>query len=123
MKSTDSKMDYTCKICKHSATGKALLLQHCRSVKHLQMEQLHLLQLRAEGGGQSPEIGDIFTVAAVSENADPAAEQENKGKDEISSHCRGFTRCTRVSIAQEVQLQSAKSRLGQRSGPTWFTGN
>merc|ERR1719471_2486981 len=78
LKSTDSKMDYTCKICKHSATGKALLLQHCRSVKHLLMEQLHLLQLRAEGGGQSPEIGDIFTVAAVSENADPAAEQENK---------------------------------------------
>merc|ERR1719471_1411374 len=78
LKSTDSKMDYTCKICKHSANGKALLLQHCRSVKHLQMEQLHLLQMRAEGGGQSPEIGDIFTVAAVSENADPAAEQENK---------------------------------------------
>ena len=78
-------MEYTCTICKHSATGKALLLQHCRSVKHLQMEQLHLLQLRAEGGGQSPEIGDIFTVAAVSEKTDSSAEQENKGKDEIIS--------------------------------------
>ena len=85
MKSTDSKMEYTCTICKHSATGKALLLQHCRSVKHLQMEQLHLLQLRAEGGGQSPEIGDIFTVASVSENTDSSAEQENKGKEEIIS--------------------------------------
>merc|ERR1719189_2519664 len=77
MKATD-KLEFTCPICKHGAPGKALLLHHCRSVKHLQMEQLHLLQLRAEGGGQSPEIGDIFTVASVSENTDSSAEQENK---------------------------------------------
>lgn len=81
------------------------------------MEQLHLLQLRAEGGGQSPEIGDIFTVAAVSENTDSSAEQENKGKDEIISSAvilRGLQ--LGGSIAQEVQqLQSAQSRLWQRA--------
>jgi AT-binding transcription factor 1 len=75
------RLEYTCTICKHGAGGKALLLQHCRSVKHLQMEQLHLLQLRAEGGGQSPEIGDIFTVSAVASEAEgqEGQEQESKG--------------------------------------------
>merc|ERR1719210_1635842 len=79
LKSTDSKMEYTCTICKHSATGKALLLQHCRSVKHLQMEQLHLLQLRAEDGANTPEIGDIFTVTvAGSDKVDNDTSDSNK---------------------------------------------
>ena len=56
------QLSYNCTICSHGAGGKALLLQHCRSVKHLQMEQLHLLQRRAEGAAMHPEIGDIFTV-------------------------------------------------------------
>ena len=53
---------YKCVLCNFETTGKGLLLQHCRSVKHLQMEQLHILQLRAEGGNNTPEIGEIFTV-------------------------------------------------------------
>jgi AT-binding transcription factor 1 len=70
------RLEFTCAICKHGVAGKALLLQHCRGVKHLQMEQLHLLQLRAEGGGQSPEIGDIFTVSPMVEN--DSSEQDNR---------------------------------------------
>ena len=61
------RLNYTCTICTHSAPGKSLLLQHCRSVKHLQMEQLHLLQRRAEGNGNHPEIGEIFTVSLMEE--------------------------------------------------------
>ena len=58
------KVTYQCNLCKHGVPGKSLLLQHCRSVKHLQMEQLHLLQKRAEGSTSQPEIGDIFSVVS-----------------------------------------------------------
>ena len=68
------RLTYNCTLCSHSAQGKALLLQHCRSVKHLQMEQLHLLQRRAEGNGGHPEIGEIFTVGEAEDN-----EYSNKG--------------------------------------------
>jgi AT-binding transcription factor 1 len=63
------RLSYNCTICSHAAGGKALLLQHCRSVKHLQMEQLHLLQRRAEGAAMHPEIGDIFTVSQEEQDA------------------------------------------------------
>ena len=61
------KLNYSCTLCSHTAVGKTMLLQHCRSVKHLQMEQLHLLQRRAEGANGHPEIGDIFTVTLAEE--------------------------------------------------------
>ena len=47
-----------------------MLLQHCRSVKHLQMEQLHLLQRRAEGAQGQPDISDIFTVTKSGNDKD-----------------------------------------------------
>jgi AT-binding transcription factor 1 len=67
---SQQQLSYNCTICSHGAAGKALLLQHCRSVKHLQMEQLHLLQRRAEGAAMHPEIGDIFTVTIHSDDRD-----------------------------------------------------
>ena len=76
-------LSYNCVLCKESFPGKGLLLQHCRSVKHLQMEQLHILQLRAEGGANTPEIGEIFTVTAdKSENNETG--DSNKGESENS---------------------------------------
>jgi len=45
------------------------------------MEQLHLLQLRAEGSGASPEIGDIFTVSLQDKsevNDNDTGDNENK---------------------------------------------
>ena len=47
------------------------------------MEQLHLLQMRAEGNGASPEIGDIFTVSLQDKNeknANETSDTDNKGK-------------------------------------------
>ena len=75
--SKSENLNYNCSLCKHEASGKGLLLQHCRSVKHLQMEQLHILQLRAEGGANTPEIGDIFTVTSVTADND---NDENSGE-------------------------------------------
>ena len=37
-------------------------MTHVRSMKHLQMEQLHQIQKRAEGNMEQTEIGDIFQV-------------------------------------------------------------
>ena len=66
----DDRLSFNCTLCAHTSAGKSALLQHCRSVKHLQMEQLHLLQRRAEGAPGQPEIGDIFTVTRNSTAAD-----------------------------------------------------
>ena len=68
---------YKCVLCNFETTGKGLLLQHCRSVKHLQMEQLHILQLRAEGGANTPEIGEIFTVTPADTGDCDSGEQHS----------------------------------------------
>ena len=47
-------------------------------MKHLQMEQIHQLQKRAEGNTSQTEIGDIFQVLESSSDAD---EQESKGNN------------------------------------------
>ena len=81
LKALDSRrgrLTYSCTLCSHAASGKLPLLQHCRSVKHLQMEQLHLLQRRAEGNGNHPEIGDIFTVTADAEDKHEKGERDRK---------------------------------------------
>ena len=53
---------YTCVLCKYSSTGKTALMSHVRSMKHLQMEQIHQIQKRADGNVEQTEIGDIFQV-------------------------------------------------------------
>ncbi len=56
------KLSYNCSLCQFSAPGKHLLMGHVRSMKHLQMEQMHQLKKRAEGNLAQTEIGDIFQV-------------------------------------------------------------
>ncbi|XP_040567512.2 zinc finger homeobox protein 4-like [Lepeophtheirus salmonis] len=56
-------LNYECLLCQFSAKGKHLLLNHVRSMKHLQMEQIHQLQKRAEGNLSQTDIGDIFRVS------------------------------------------------------------
>ncbi len=56
------RLSYRCSLCQFSAPGKHLLMVHVRSMKHLQMEQMHQLKKRAEGNIQQTEIGDIFQV-------------------------------------------------------------
>jgi AT-binding transcription factor 1 len=53
---------YQCSLCKFRSEGKLLLMAHVRSMKHLQMEQIHQLQKRSEGNIGQTEIGDIFQV-------------------------------------------------------------
>ena len=58
----EEKRAYNCTLCKFSSPGKPALMGHVRTMKHLQMEQIHQLQKRAEGNTSHTEIGDIFQV-------------------------------------------------------------
>ena len=85
---------YNCALCKFSARGKHGLLAHVRTLQHLQMEQIHQLQKRAEGNLGQTDIGDIFQVIEVSTEltdgrktpssiiADEEDTKNNKGKIE-----------------------------------------
>ena len=44
-------------------------MTHVRSMKHLQMEQIHQLQKRAEGNAEQTEIGDIFQVVEMDDRS------------------------------------------------------
>ena len=63
----DKGRAYCCSLCKFSSPGKLLLMTHVRSMKHLQMEQIHQLQKRSEGNTEQTEIGDIFQVVEKNE--------------------------------------------------------
>lgn len=60
----DTSRIYHCALCGFSARARLPLLQHIRSMKHVQMEQLHQLQRRAEGKDVQTDIGEIFQVLA-----------------------------------------------------------
>nr|CAD7440263.1 unnamed protein product [Timema bartmani] len=66
---------YHCALCGFSSRAKLQLLQHVRSMKHLQMEQLHQLQRRSEGKDLHTDIGEVFQVIgqehAFSDMTDP----------------------------------------------------
>lgn len=80
---------YNCILCKFSAAGKLPLMAHVRSLKHLQMEQVHQLQKRSEGNVEQSDIGDIFQVAEgspqmsplLSEIVETPAEDQNTNED------------------------------------------
>ena len=65
-------LSYNCTLCQFGAPGKHLLMVHVRSMKHLQMEQVHQLKKRAEGNNVQTEIGEIFQV--VDEDQDSEGE-------------------------------------------------
>jgi AT-binding transcription factor 1 len=58
---------YHCALCGFSCRAKLPLLQHVRSMKHLQMEQLHQLQRRSEGKEPHTDIGEVFQVVGQSQ--------------------------------------------------------
>lgn len=66
---------YTCLVCGFSSKTKLQLLQHVRSVKHLQMEQLHQLQRRSEGKDPQTDISDVFQV-----HVSPHSPHHDQGK-------------------------------------------
>merc|ERR1719322_995604 len=78
--SDPSTLSYNCALCKFSAKGKHGLLAHVRTMQHLQMEQIHQLQKRAEGNVGHTEIGDIFQV--LSENGDDVKTSKREVEEE-----------------------------------------
>ncbi|MPC45813.1 Zinc finger homeobox protein 3 [Portunus trituberculatus] len=59
---------YTCTLCSFNTRAKLQMLHHIRSMRHLQMEQLHQIQRHAEGkAGTQQDIGDIFKVEEAEE--------------------------------------------------------
>ena len=57
-------------------------MTHVRSMKHLQMEQIHQLQKRAEGNAEQTEIGDIFQVIEMDDRSN---ESNAEGKIQMHS--------------------------------------
>lgn len=56
---------YYCALCSFSTKNRLPLLQHVKSIRHLQMEQLHQLQRQTEiQGNEIPhtDLGDVFRV-------------------------------------------------------------
>ncbi len=92
---------YLCSLCKFSSPGKLLLMNHVRSMKHLQMEQIHQLQKRSEGNAEQTEIGDIFQVVEKGgqQQQQPApAALSNDGESDSAGKqkkflCRFFVNC------------------------------
>ena len=72
----EANRSYNCILCKFSSKTKAGLMAHVRTMKHLQMEQIHQLQKRAEGNTSQTEIGDIFQVSIEEETEES---KESKG--------------------------------------------
>ena len=76
----EEKRSYNCTLCKFSSSGKPALMGHVRTMKHLQMEQIHQLQKRAEGNISQTEIGDIFQVTESEESSEKSMNEESKGE-------------------------------------------
>lgn len=53
-----------CVLCGFVARARLPLLQHARTLNHLQMEQIHQLQRRSEGKEMPADIGEVFQIMA-----------------------------------------------------------
>lgn len=62
LNSADGPRIFHCALCGFSSRAKLPLLQHVRSMKHLQMEQIHQLQRRSEGKDLQTDIGEVFQI-------------------------------------------------------------
>jgi AT-binding transcription factor 1 len=78
----EERLSFDCALCKFAGPGKLALMGHVRTVQHLQMEQVHQLQKRAEGNITHTEISDIFQVTDSRDEDMPQTKQE-KGKQTI----------------------------------------
>ncbi|KAL1517789.1 hypothetical protein ABEB36_001512 [Hypothenemus hampei] len=82
---TNQPRVFHCSLCGFSATNRLPLLQHVRSLKHLQMEQLHQLQRRAEGKENTPDIGEVFHVVPGPPDQNQQQRQTPERRDSINS--------------------------------------
>ena len=74
----ESPRIYHCALCGASCRAKLQLLQHVRTMKHLQMEQIHQLQRRSEGKELQTDIGEVFQV--ISQLDPPGFGDAEQGK-------------------------------------------
>ena len=82
------KRGYHCSLCNYTGPGKLALMAHVRSMKHLQMEQLHQLQKRTTGSAEQTDIGDIFKVIEKQPEQSEGAEEQlsaNNSSEESNS--------------------------------------
>ena len=82
----EEKRSYYCTLCKLHFPSKRALMAHVRTMKHLQMEQIHQLQKKAEGNLIPTEIGDIFQVL----EAPQLSETENNSENSKEEFCKSF---------------------------------
>ncbi|TRY62059.1 hypothetical protein TCAL_11806 [Tigriopus californicus] len=71
----DAVLSFNCVLCDFQSSGKHGLMQHVRTMRHLQMEQVHQLKKRALRNTSQTEIEDIFQVADLANKHSP---EENK---------------------------------------------
>lgn len=90
---------YQCRLCQVDCGSKVMMLQHARSLRHCQMEQLAELQRRAAAQGKDVpplDIRDVFGVVADDQDAAddgdaaPNAELHN-GTGTVASYCINLT--------------------------------
>ena len=92
----EEKRSYNCILCKFASKSKPGLMGHVRTMKHLQMEQIHQLQKRAEGNTSQTEIGDIFQVLE-----DPMDEFNDDSKGNYFEIFVGFS-TQKLEVSKEL---------------------
>ena len=83
------KRGYHCSLCNYTGPGKLTLMAHVRSMKHLQMEQLHQLQKRSTGSSEHTDIGDIFKVIEKPAEDQPEASSAEPSTSESHNNEQG----------------------------------
>jgi len=71
---------YHCLLCEFSSKDKLPLLQHVRTVKHMQMEQLHQMQRRSDGKDIQTDINMVFQVTSAPQTSMSVDSDQEQGK-------------------------------------------
>ena len=95
----EEKRSYHCILCNFHSPTKSGLMAHVRTMKHLQMEQIHQLQKKAEGNLTLTEIGDIFQVVEAPQNE---TENSDNSKEEL---CKSLH--LKVNLASQALISIA----------------
>jgi AT-binding transcription factor 1 len=119
----DRRKSYNCCLCKFTSSGKLLLMAHVRSMKHLQMEQIHQLQKRSEGNATQTEIGDIFQVVDRDANEEERASSNTSAADQEKTNNESgkkFNFETLVHHFDGCDLRSSFHGFAQKSCFVWL---
>ena len=84
----EHRRSYQCSLCKFAVPGKLALMNHVKTIKHLQMEQIHQLQKRSDGNDEQTEIGDIFQVREEESSRSEANDDDDDNDDDEAEQQR-----------------------------------